>query len=83
MAKFRVVVLEQEPMAPDHPFREMEQVILTPHTAWYSEQSERELKRKVAQNASDVLTGYYPLYLVNPAVQRVVDLKVKQTEQSL
>ncbi|WP_202079281.1 NAD(P)-dependent oxidoreductase [Caldalkalibacillus salinus] len=58
-------VLEQEPVPADHPFLSMDQVILNPHVAWYAEESERELKRKTAQNVADTLTGGLPHYLVN------------------
>jgi D-3-phosphoglycerate dehydrogenase len=70
-------VTEEEPLDMNHPFLTMEQVILTPHTAWYSEESERELKRKVAQNVADVLSGFYPSYLANSAVKGFLDLKEK------
>ncbi|GGF93069.1 C-terminal binding protein [Paenibacillus abyssi] len=70
-------VLEQEPIAGDNPLLGMEQVILSPHAAWYSEESEQELKRKVAQNIVDVLSGRYPAYLANPAVKRAVTLGEK------
>lgn len=67
-------VLEQEPILPGNPLLEMEQVILNPHVAWYSEESEKELKQKVAQNIVDVLSGYYPVYLANPDVKSTVRL---------
>jgi D-3-phosphoglycerate dehydrogenase / 2-oxoglutarate reductase len=71
-------VTEYEPIQPDNPLLKMENVIITPHVAWYSEQSEIELKRKTAQNVADVLSGYYPKYLVNPSVKEKVQLKEKE-----
>jgi D-3-phosphoglycerate dehydrogenase len=68
-------VLEQEPVDPLHPFLTMDQVTLTPHVAWYSEESERELKRKVAQNILDVFSGFYPVYLANPDVKNLLTLQ--------
>ncbi|SDE56889.1 C-terminal binding protein [Auraticoccus monumenti] len=50
-------VLEEEPVATDHPLTGLDNVILTPHTAFYSEESYGELKRRTAQNAVDVLRG--------------------------
>ncbi|WP_282942401.1 C-terminal binding protein [Paenibacillus sp. RC67] len=67
-------VLEQEPILSDNPLLHMEQVILTPHAAWYSEESEKELKGKVAQNVVDVLSGFYPRYLANHDVKRILKL---------
>jgi D-3-phosphoglycerate dehydrogenase len=71
-------VVEQEPINQNNPLLKMDNVILNPHVAWYSEESEAELKRKVAQNVSDVLSGYYPTYLVNKDVKERTDLKEKE-----
>jgi D-3-phosphoglycerate dehydrogenase len=68
-------VLEHEPIKPNNLMLKMEQVILNPHVAWYSEESERELKVKVAQNIVDVLSGFYPQYLANSNVKNSVALK--------
>lgn len=76
-------VLEQEPIAPDNPLRGMDQVILNPHVAWYSEESEKELKTKVARNVADVLSGFYPDYLANPEVKAKVKLKTKPSSGDL
>jgi len=59
-------VLEPEPPPPDHPLRALPQVILTPHVAWYSEESEQELRRRAAENVVLVLRGQRPATLVNP-----------------
>ncbi|MGY4688619.1 C-terminal binding protein [Salibacterium sp. K-3] len=63
-------VLETEPVPEDNPLREMDQVILTPHAAYYSEASELELKQKTARNVADVLSGGYPAYLVNTSLKQ-------------
>ncbi|RKD23229.1 hydroxyacid dehydrogenase [Ammoniphilus oxalaticus] len=70
-------VLEQEPIPADHPFMKMDQVILNPHAAWHSNEAQEELKRKVAENVVDVLSGYWPRYLVNREVREKVKLKEK------
>lgn len=62
-------VVEEEPIRPDHPLLSMEQVILTPHMAWYSEEAMEELRTKAAEAVREVLQhGRYPRYLVNPEV---------------
>lgn len=58
-------VLITEPPAPDHPFLAFENVILTPHTAFYSEESLRELQTKAAEEVASVLAGRQPRYRVN------------------
>lgn len=70
-------VLTEEPMKKDHPFITMDNVILTPHAAFYSVQAEEELKRKTAQNVADVLSGYFPTYLVNKELKERLNLKEK------
>lgn len=70
-------VVESEPIAVDHPFLKMDHVILNPHVAWYSVESEQELKRKCAENVAAVLTGHYPPYLVNKEVKPKTALKAK------
>lgn len=71
-------VVEEEPIAKDNPLLQMDNVILNPHVAWYSEEAQLELKRKTAQNVADVLAGYYPTYIFNRAVKEKVILKDKE-----
>ncbi|SFJ44528.1 D-3-phosphoglycerate dehydrogenase [Halobacillus dabanensis] len=70
-------VVEEEPISQDNPLLTMDNVVLTPHIAWYSEEAGEELQRKTAENVADVLSGYYPAYLVNQDVKGKVSLKEK------
>ncbi|MFC0471135.1 C-terminal binding protein [Halalkalibacter kiskunsagensis] len=70
-------VVEQEPIQENNPLLTMDNVIINPHVAWYSEEAQLELKRKVAENVADVLSGYYPTYLFNRDVKAKVSLKDK------
>lgn len=58
-------VFEREPIEDDSPLLKMENVILTPHIAWYSEESMMDQKRKAALNVLKVLSGERPPYPVN------------------
>jgi D-3-phosphoglycerate dehydrogenase len=58
-------VLEYEPPAADHPMLSLDNVILTPHVAFYSEESLQELQRKASEEVARVLTGQPPRYPVN------------------
>jgi len=68
-------VLEEEPPARDNPLLSMDNVILTPHSASYSDAAFAELRRRVVQEAVRVLKGYWPRSLVNPAVKERVKLR--------
>lgn len=61
-------VLEKEPPDPHNPLLKMENVILSPHVAFYSEESIRELKRRAAEGISAVLLGKWPKVVVNKEV---------------
>ncbi len=58
-------VLETEPISPDNPLLKFENVILTPHVAWYSVESQRVLQRTPAEEVARVLKGQEPLNAVN------------------
>jgi len=57
-------VFEKEPIKIDNPLLKLNNVVLTDHTAWYSEESIIELKTKAAQNVKDTLQGKIPRYLI-------------------
>lgn len=54
-----------EPMLPGSPLFRHDNFIVTPHMAWYSEESAVELKRKVAEEAVRMATGKTVCYPVN------------------
>src|SRR5699024_1312988 len=58
-------VLEEEPINDHNPLLKMDNVILTPHIGFYSEESMQELQHKTALNVVDVLQGNKPRYHVN------------------
>jgi len=50
-------VFEEEPIGPDHPLARSSYTVLTPHIAWYSEESIIELKTRITQNVLAALDG--------------------------
>lgn len=50
-------VYESEPLAPDHPLCGLDNVILTPHAAWYSPEALADLPVHAARNVVDFLAG--------------------------
>ena len=63
-------VFEREPLPANSPLLHLDNVILTDHTAYYSEEAIVELKTKAAQNILEVLQGRKPLYPVNEPASR-------------
>ena len=60
-------VLPHEPIAADDPLLELDNVVLTPHVAFYSEESLADLRRRTAQSVVDVLADRAPEHLANAA----------------
>ncbi len=58
-------VYEQEPLAADSPLRTMDNVVLSDHCSYYSEESIVELKEKAARNVVAAIRGGRPTYPVN------------------
>lgn len=57
-------VFETEPVDPKA-FADVEdKVLLTPHMAWYTEESEQDLRRQAAEAAARILQGERPEYVV-------------------
>ena len=61
-------VFEPERLADGHPLLALPNVIATPHVAFYSEESVRDLALLGARNVAAILAGRRPASLVNPEV---------------
>ncbi len=57
-------VLPKEPPEDQHPVLRHPRVLLSPHAAFYSEEGEKELRRKAAQNLIDWARTGRPTYVV-------------------
>lgn len=58
-------VMETEPPPKESPLLAMDQVLLSPHVGWYSEESQAELRRKLVEDIGRALNGIRPHGLVN------------------
>lgn len=58
-------VFESEPIGKTNKLLQMDQVIATPHCAWYSEEAISTLQRKVAEEVVNVLSGNRPFHCTN------------------
>jgi D-3-phosphoglycerate dehydrogenase / 2-oxoglutarate reductase len=61
-------VWEQEPVAPDNPLLKLDNVIATPHAAYFSTAAVAAVPRRCGEEIARVLTGQRPLNVVNPEV---------------
>jgi len=68
-------VLESEPPSPDNPLLKLNNVLITGHFAYYSEESHEELFRWPWEEVARVLQGEWPQGLVNPQVKERFSVK--------
>jgi len=61
-------VWEEEPVNSDNPLLQMENVIATPHAAYYSSAAVAQIPRRCGEEVACVLTGLRPRNVVNPEV---------------
>lgn len=60
---------DPEPLPADHPLLACENALITPHSAWFSEESIIDLRRIAAENVAEALCGEVPPNLVNRDVR--------------
>jgi D-3-phosphoglycerate dehydrogenase len=61
-------VFETEPMAPDYPLLQLENVVLTPHAAGSTVECLARTAEQLVEMIKDVVEGRQPEFLVNPHV---------------
>ncbi len=67
-------VFEKEPVDPANPLLKMDNVVVIPHSASYSDAAFKRLRISVGQEAVRVLSGRWPKNLVNKTVKPKVNL---------
>jgi D-3-phosphoglycerate dehydrogenase len=65
-------VRESEPPPGDSPLAHMDNVILTPHAAYFSTPAVAKVPRRCGEEVARALTGQRPLHVVNPEVYAVL-----------
>jgi len=63
-------VTDPEPPKPDNPLFQLSNIIITPHFAWYSEESAGELRQRATESVIAILKGQWPRTVVNPEVKK-------------
>jgi D-3-phosphoglycerate dehydrogenase len=61
-------VFEEEPLGADSPLRDIDNVILTPHAAYFSSPAVAQVPRRCGEEVARVLMKERPLNVVNPEV---------------
>jgi D-3-phosphoglycerate dehydrogenase len=56
-------VYEDEPLTPDHPLLQMDNVILSPHIAWYSEEGGWDIRYMIMDDVKAFLEGRPPQFV--------------------
>jgi D-3-phosphoglycerate dehydrogenase len=67
-------VFEKEPVGQDNPLLEMDNVVVTPHTASHSAVVGERVRAAVQQEVARIASGRWPKNVVNRAVKPKVDL---------
>ena len=71
-------VFEKEPIDPDDPLLELDNVVLTPHIGSASVETRKKMAMMAAENLVSVLRGVEPPNLVNPEVRKIRPLKPRE-----
>lgn len=65
-------VTDPEPPAADSPLLTLPNLLLTPHSAYFSDRSRAEVRRRGVEHALAVLRGERPTFVANPAVFKII-----------
>jgi phosphoglycerate dehydrogenase-like enzyme len=70
-------VFEREPLPPVHPFYQLDNLILTPHSVGWTEELIRDLNFETCRSVRAVYEGKVPEHLANPGVAERPGLQAK------
>jgi D-3-phosphoglycerate dehydrogenase len=71
-------VLIQEPPPPDHPLLSRENVIVTPHAAFYSEAAVASAQQKAVEHVAQVLRKEVPTNILNVQVMQQANYRLRE-----
>ena len=66
-------VFAQEPLIPGHPLLDMDNVVLSPHLAWYTREAHARLEKEALQRTLEILEGKMPQNIINLQVTAIKD----------
>ena len=70
-------VYEKEPPEAGSEILKMDNLILTPHIAWYSEEGGWDIREMIIDDLKRIINGLLPAYVVNPEVLSGSNLRFK------
>ncbi len=76
-------VFDKEPPEPSLRLLGLESVVLSPHIAWYSEESGWDIRYMIMNDVKAFLAAKPPRYVVNPEVFKSPKLRFHKTKDSL
>ena len=71
-------VFEKEPPEPELELLHMDNVVVSPHIAWYSEEGDWDIRSMIMDDVRGFLLGKPPRYVVNPEVFESPKLRFKK-----
>ena len=77
IARAAIDVYHREPPSRETPLAKAPNLLMTPHLAWYSEESVWSIREKILENIVLFLEGKPPRFTVNPAVEKVIAARKK------
>jgi len=77
-------VVEEEPagIGSEHPLLTLDNVIITAHSAYYSEQSAAKYRQRIYEAVASIVNGKWPEWLVNPEVKENFQKKWQQPQKT-
>lgn len=73
-------VYEKEPPPRDSDLYKMDNVILTPHIAWYSEEGGWDIRYMIMEDVKAFLAGKLPQFVINPEVLERSNLRFERSD---
>lgn len=64
-----VDVLSKEPPEKDHPFFELDNIVITPHIAWNTKEAKEKARNQLKEIIVSIIHGQFPINVVNPEVK--------------
>ncbi|MFX0090645.1 MAG: hypothetical protein ACFFBD_02690, partial [Candidatus Hodarchaeota archaeon] len=76
-----VLEAEEEGASPDYPLLQLSNVIVTAHSAYYSEQAMAKAKERIYEATASIVWGEWPDWVVNPEVKENFQRRWKQPSE--